>query len=223
MHDRPRKSSPPTTENVLIDRCCSLSGLSFTQLASELGITIPQEPNQRKGWLGMALEQALGADACNQSSPDFTALGIELKTIPIARSGNPSESTFITSIPLLTIHKQQWNSSQCYSKLKRILWIPVEGDKDIPYHHRRIGNGFIWSPSAQQERILADDWHYLTLQISTGQLELLDSSAGEYLQVRPKAANGKSLCYGFNHQGMKVKTLPRGFYLRSLFTKQILE
>ncbi|MGC1183416.1 MAG: DNA mismatch repair protein MutH, partial [Legionella sp.] len=37
-----------------------------------------------------------------------------------------------------------------------------------------------------------------------------------------KAANGKSLCYGFDSEGNKVKTLPRGFYLRSSFTAKIL-
>jgi len=37
-----------------------------------------------------------------------------------------------------------------------------------------------------------------------------------------KAANGKCLCYGFDSEGNKIQTLPRGFYLRSNFTKQII-
>ena len=48
-------------------------------------------------------------------------------------------------------------------------------------------------------------------------------SVGEYLQIRPKAANGKVLCSCFDAEGNKVKTLPRGFYLRSTFTKTILK
>ena len=154
--------------------------------------------------------------------PDFQQLGIELKTLPVASSGKPTESTFITSIPLLTIHQQNWKSSQCYAKLKRILWIPIEGDTDIPYAHRRIGQGFIWSPDTEEELILAADWNYLTLQISTGQLETIDATAGEYLQVRPKAANGKSLCSAYDAEGNRIMTLPRGFYLRSKFTQIIV-
>ena len=50
----------------------------------------------------------------------------------------------------------------------------------------------------------------------------IDASMGEYLQVRPKAANGKSLCYGFDEVGNKILTLPRGFYLRSSFTMTVL-
>jgi DNA mismatch repair protein MutH len=213
----------PKTESELIERCTYITGFSFAQLGLSLNLFLPTNPNQRKGWIGQAVELALGADGFNKACPDFQHLGIELKTLPISRIGKPTESTFITSIPLLTIHRQTWKTSQCYAKLRRILWIPVEGDTDIPYAQRRIGQGFIWSPNEEQEFILASDWNYLTLQMSTGYLETLSAKSGEYLQVRPKAAHGKSLCYGFDCEGNKVKTLPRGFYLRSSFTAKILE
>jgi DNA mismatch repair protein MutH len=216
------KIPPPKTEEELQERCRAIEGLSFAQLSMRLNLAIPLNPNQRKGWVGQALECALGTDASNKSIPDFQELSIELKTLPIGKSGRPTESTFITSIPLLTIHEQNWKSSQCYAKLKRVLWFTIEGDTDIPYAHRRIGQGFIWSPNEQQERILAADWDYLTLLISTGQLETINASLGDYLHIRPKAANGKSLCYGFDIQGNKIKTLPRGFYLRSSFTNELI-
>lgn len=216
------KNNPPKTEYELTKRCQVIEGMSFSQLSSSIGISIPINPLQRKGWVGQAIELALGADAGNKSLPDFQTLGVELKTLPLSKSGKPTESTFIVSIPLLTIHQQNWHTSQCYTKLKRVLWIPVEGDREIPYPQRRIGRGFLWTPNDQQEAVLAEDWNYLTLQITTGQLETLDSTFGEYLQVRPKAANGKSLCYGFDAEGNKVKTLPRGFYLRSSFTSQLI-
>lgn len=216
------KINPPKTEEELIERCKRIQGLSFAQLGIFLGLSIPMNPVHRKGWVGMALEQVLGTDANNQAKPDFQQLGIELKTLPIAKSGKPAESTFVTSIPLLTIHQEEWHSSQCYAKLKRVLWMPIEGDKEIPFEQRRIGTGFLWSPSEQEECILSADWDYLTLQISTGNLEAIDSTVGIYLQIRPKAANGKSLCYAYDDLGNKIQTLPRGFYLRTNFTAQIL-
>jgi DNA mismatch repair protein MutH len=124
---------------------------------------------------------------------------------------------------LLTIHQQKWETSQCFAKLQRVLWIPIEGDTAIPFEQRRIGCGFLWSPERSEERILAADWNYFALQISTGQLETIDATQGEYIQIRPKAANGKSLCYAYDSEGTKVQTLPRGFYLRSIFTNKILE
>ncbi|KGP64392.1 DNA mismatch repair protein [Legionella norrlandica] len=217
------KSKPPKNEQELLSRCQLIEGLSFAQLANELNIIISSNPTQRKGWGGQALELALGADAKNESLPDFKQLGIELKTIPISKTGKPAESTFIVSIPLLSIHQQNWQSSQCYAKLKRVLWIPIEGDAGIPFPQRRIGRGFLWSPNKYHASILEEDWNYLTNQIIMGQLETLDARSGEYLQIRPKAANGKSLCYGYDSEGNRIKTLPRGFYLRSHFTALILQ
>lgn len=216
-------SSPrPNSEQELLARASALAGLTFASLASELALIIPEEPTRRKGWFGMAIELALGADSKSLSRPDFHHLGIELKTIPLSLSGKPAESTFITSIPMLTIHQQQWETSQCFDKLKRILWIPVEGDPGIPYTQRRIGKGFLWSPDERQAAILQKDWMLLTGMIITGQLESIDARLGEYLQIRPKGAHGKSLCYALDAEGNRAQTLPRGFYVRPCFTWEIL-
>lgn len=203
-------------------RCSAIEGLNFAQLAAELSLIIPEQSQRRKGWAGLAIERALGATAGCQPLPDFKQLGIELKTMPLNHLGTPAESTFVTSIPLLTIHQQQWLTSQCYGKLKRVLWVPVEGDNRIPFEQRRIGQGLLWSPDAQDEAILAADWHDLTTLIATGRLDEIDATYGQYLQVRPKAANARSLCYGFDSEGNKKLTLPRGFYLRTAFTRQLL-
>jgi DNA mismatch repair protein MutH len=215
-----RPLSPPTTEAELLSRCEAIAGWSFSQLASLLGLTIPELPAQRKGWLGQAIERALGADAKSLSAPDFMALGIELKTVPINHLGKPAESTFVTSIPLLTLHTQVWETSTCFSKLRRVLWMPVEGDVRIPFMHRRIGCGVLWSPSDSDALILSNDWSELAYLITTGRVAEIDGRMGNYLQVRPKGATAKSLCYGFDEAGNKILTLPRGFYLRSSVTGQ---
>jgi DNA mismatch repair protein MutH len=214
--------SPLKNETELVARCRLIEGLTFAQLASTLGVVIPSSPIQRKGLAGQLIELALGVTAGNQCAPDFLELGVELKTIPVNQSGKPAESTFITTIPLLTVHQQTWETSQCFSKLKRVLWIPIEGDRAIPFHSRRIGRGILWSPSTAEEQVLKQDWCELTLMIGTGQLAAIDATIGEYLQVRPKAADAKSLCYGFDEEGNTIQTLPRGFYLRSRFTARII-
>ena len=210
--------APPTSETELLARCQAIEGLSLAQLAAKLDLYIPENPAQRKGWAGQAIELALGANAGSRSEPDFVNLGVELKTLPINHLGKPAESTFVTTIPLLTVHKQTWHSSQCFAKLRRVLWLSIEGDTTIPFNHRRIGRAQLWSPSPQEAVILANDWSELTFLIGTGRLAEIDASMGDYLQVRPKGANAKSLCYGFDEAGHKILTLPRGFYLRSSFT-----
>lgn len=213
---------PLKSESELLTRCNAITGLSVGQLANELNISIPTHPLQRKGFVGQAIEIALGTTAGTKAIPDFNELGIELKTLPINYLGMPAESTFVTSIPLLSVHKETWATSTCFSKLKRVLWLPIEADKTIPFQHRRIGQGMLWSPSNAQEKILEDDWSELSLMIGTGRLAEINASIGQYLQVRPKAATSKSLCYGYDELGNKIQTLPRGFYLRSRFTASIL-
>ena len=214
--------APLKNETELLARCQAIEGLSFGQLATVLQLSIPDDPVKRKGWVGQSIEQALGTTAGNKSSPDFCALGIELKTLPINHLGKPAESTFVTTIPLLTIHKQTWQTSQCFAKLKRVLWLPIEGDRHIAFSHRRIGRGMLWSPTTADEEVLSKDWSDFVLMISTGMLAEIDATMGDFLQVRPKAANAKSLCYGFDEKGNKILTMPRGFYLRSSFTKNLL-
>lgn len=214
--------SPPESEADLLARCRRVVGWSVAQLAHELKLVIPTNPLQCKGFLGKALEIALGADAGSRSQPDFSGLGIELKTLPLLASGKPAESTFVTTIPLLRVHQQTWETSQCFAKLRRVLWFPVEGDVRVPFLHRRLGEARLWSPSIEDLAVLERDWSELTCLISMGRLADVDARMGDYLQVRPKAANARSLCYGFDEEGRKILTLPRGFYLRSTFTATIL-
>ncbi len=213
---------PPKSESALLERCREIEGLSFSALAELLSVPVPTEAVRRKGWVGGVIEQVLGTTAGTSAQPDFHRLGIELKTLPIGLRGKPLESTFVTSINLLTIHQESWERSQCYSKLRRVLWLPIEGDKSIDFPHRRIGRGFLWSANKEDLSILAEDWHDLSFMLGRGKLAEVDARMGTYLQVRPKAANARSLCYGFDEDGQKILTLPRGFYLRPSFTEKML-
>lgn len=217
-----KKRKAPNNEVELLTRCSEIEGLSFEQLAARLGVSVPQTPAQRKGWLGLLVEKALGTTAGTEAMPDFHHLGIELKTLPINARGTPVESTFVTSINLLTIHHESWETSQCFSKLKHVLWLPIEGDERIAFKHRRIGRAFLWSAMQDEEDVLKHDWTELSFMLGGGYLADVDARMGVYLQVRPKAANSRSVCYGFDTEGNKILTLPRGFYLRPSFTEKIL-
>lgn len=72
-------------------------------------------------------------------SQDFAALGVELKTIPVDSQGRPLETTFVCVAPLTGNSGVTWESSHVRHKLKRVLWVPVEGDRAIPLAERRVG------------------------------------------------------------------------------------
>ncbi|MBD3667918.1 MAG: DNA mismatch repair endonuclease MutH, partial [Kangiella sp.] len=59
--------------------------------------------------------------------------------------------------------------------------------------------------------------------VAMGQIEQIDARFGEVMQVRPKAANSKALTEAIGPEGETIQTLPRGFYLRPSFTRQILD
>lgn len=213
----------PLSENELLQRAQELAGLTLGELAHQAGIAVPPDLRRDKGWVGQLLEWHLGASAGSKPVPDFAELGIELKTIPIGYNGKPLETTFVCVAPLIGVQGLSWQQSHIRHKLARVLWIPVEGERDLPLADRHVGSPLIWSPSAQEEAQLQQDWEELMDMIVLGQVEQITARHGEVLQLRPKAANSKALTEAYSANGQPIKTLPRGFYLKTNFTAAILE
>ena len=214
--------TPPRDEAELLARARHWAGATVGELARTLEQDVPRDLRRHKGWLGELLENALGATAGSRPLPDFTELGIELKTIPIGADGRPRESTHVCSVALGDLIGQRWQDSTVRLKLARVLWVPVETRAELPLAARRIGLPRLWSPNAAQESVLRADWEEHMELLSTGRFEELDARLGLYLQIRPKAANSRALTAAGDSGGAPAATLPRGFYLRSRFTHAIL-
>jgi len=215
-------TSPPATEAALLQQAQRLAGYSLGELAALAGLPIPPDLKRDKGWTGILLELWLGASAGSKPEQDFAALGVELKTIPIDSLGRPLETTFVCVAPLTGNTGITWESSHVRHKLKRVLWIPVEGDRAIPLAARRVGAPLIWSPDEEEDRQLRLDWEELMDMIVLGQVERITARHGEVLQLRPKAANSKALTEAIGTHGEPILTLPRGFYLKKNFTGALL-
>ena len=213
--------TPPLSEKELLESASEIAGMTLQQIANQQNLETPDNQLHHKGWVGQLLESSLGATAGSLPEPDFQHIGVELKTLPLNRSGSPKESTFVCAINLTSI-EPDWENSLVKHKLSRVLWLPIEADPDIPLAARRIGSAILWSPNEKQETMLRLDWEELMEMVNIGELERITAHQGQYLQVRPKAANAKALRKGFNNEGEEILTLPRGFYLRTSFTKQIL-
>ncbi|EKM21968.1 DNA mismatch repair endonuclease MutH [Vibrio sp. HENC-03] len=212
----------PQSEAELMERAHDIAGLSFTELAEEAGMTVPENLKRDKGWVGQLLEWHLGAPAGSKPQQDFAKLGIELKSIPISYSGKPLETTFVSVAPLTGVQGLTWETSHVRNKLSRVLWVPVEGEREIPLAERHVGSPLIWSPDQEEELILKNDWEELMELIVLGKFDQISARHGEALHLRPKAANAKALTEAYSSNGKPIKTLPRGFYLRTQFTEQIL-
>jgi len=212
----------PKDEAELIERAHQLSGLTLGEIAHMQQVTVPKNLNTEKGWIGLLLEKALGASAGSKPEPDFPHLGIELKSLPIDRFGKPLETTFVCVAPLTGLVGATWQTSHIKNKLSKVLWVPVISERTIDVSQRMVCTPFLWAPSVEEEQLLAQDWQELTDMIVLGEVEKINGKYGQVLQLRPKAANSQAKTKAFNKNGQPFLTLPRGFYLKTSFTKQLI-
>ena len=218
---RPLLTSP-ASEAELLAQAQQLSGYTLGEWAALAGMVTPKYLKRDKGWIGVLLEIWLGASAGSKPEQDFAALGVELKTIPVDSLGRPLETTFVCVAPLTGNTGVTWEPSHVRHKLKRVLWIPVEGERSIPLAQRRVGSPLLWSPNEEEDRQLRLDWEELMDMIVLGRVERITARHGEVLQLRPKAANAKALTEAIGANGEPILTLPRGFYLKKNFTSALL-
>ena len=215
-------SSPPSSIDELLQRAEQLAGLTLGELGHMANIRVPKDFKREKGWSGQLLELALGAQAGSKAQQDFANIGVELKTIPIDLTGKPLETTYVCYAHLTDVAGIHWATSSVRNKLNKVLWVPIDGRRDISPSERCIATPFLWSLRAEQEAALRQDWEEIMDMIAMGDIENITARHGEYLQLRPKAANGSALTDAIGRNGQIVQTRPRGFYLRKEFTSKIL-
>lgn len=212
----------PKTVDELLERARQVAGLTLGELGARTGCDVPDEGVRGKGVAGQILERALGATAASRAEPDFLALGVELKTIPLDPSGKPKESTFVASISLAAMADTDWEQSVVFKKLARVLFVPIEAASSTPLRERRIGWSYLWTPTPHELAVIRTDWERLAEMIARGDVARITGHLGEVLQVRPKAATGSARRRAPDEEGAVQWTTPRGFYLRPSFTGAVL-
>lgn len=215
--------TPPTTLDELEQRIELIAGLTLGQIAQELQVQVPDNYLLEKGWGGQLIEAFLGATAGNLPEPDFQHIGVELKTIPIDETGKPLETTFVCVAPLTGETGIQWQTSTVYKKLKHVLWVPIISNKNIPIPQRQVAMPFLWRPNPEQEQLLKADWQELTDLIVFGHHDKITAKLGQVLQLRPKAADSSVRTQAYDTHGNLISAPPKGFYLRTDFTRKILK
>lgn len=217
-----RLEPPPRDEGELLTRAHALAGRTLGSLAAALGTEIPAAALHAKGKLGTLLEAALGARPASGKSHDFPDLGVELKTIPIDGRGVPRESTYVAALRLSDAEELEWSTSWVRAKLSRVLFIPIETPEGAPWHERRVGAPVLWAPSEEQESILRADFDDAVGLVAIGRVEELTAHMGRWLQVRPKARDGRARTRAYGSDGEWLEANPRGFYLRAHVTSALL-
>lgn len=208
----------------LLAHARALVGVDLSELADQLGLPVPVGALRTKGWSGQIVERELGVETGGGRGPDFAALGVELKTVPVDLERLPVESTAVCQIDPIAIAGDSWESSYVREKLARVLFVALE----VPPGHasvgeRRVVAAGLWSPSAAEEQTLRQDFTlFVRAFFRRGRADEITGHLGTALQVRPKGKNADDLRDGYDAAGRPTRVGKCGFYLRPSFVAAIL-
>jgi DNA mismatch repair protein MutH len=214
--------SPDSPElAALLAHARALIGVELGELADALGLPVPVGRVRTKGWSGQVLEHELGVAVGGGRGPDFAALGIELKTVPVDEALAPRESTAVCQIDPIAIAGESWETSYVRQKLARVLFVALEEARSVG--ERRITAVRLWSPDAAEERLLREDFELIVRgYYRRGRAAELTGHVGAVLQVRPKGRDADDLRDAYDANGQPVRIGKHGFYLRPTFVAAIL-
>jgi DNA mismatch repair protein MutH len=212
------------TLEMLLTHARALVGADLATLADGLGLPVPAGRVRTKGWSGQIIERELGAGAGDSEGPDFAALGVELKTVPVTADLAPLESTAVCQIDPVAVAAESWETSYVRRKLQCVLFVALE----VPARAHSIGDRRVaavrlWSPSADEERLLRADFELLVRDyFRRGRAAEITGHLGAVLQVRPKGSNAADLRAAYDAAGRHTRIGKQGFYLRPAFVKAVL-
>lgn len=212
----------PASVEALVARAAALNGRTLADILAELGLHASSDPLRTKGSAGETMERALGATGGSGAVLDFPELGVELKTIPVTADGAPLESTYVCTLSLADAETQEWERSWVRAKLARVLFVPLVGAHGLAWQARVVGAPRLWEPTPEQDDVLRGDFDDVVGLIGIGRIEELTAHRGRWLQVRPKARDGRARTLAYGADNEAIATVPRGFYLRARFTGALL-
>ena len=187
-------------------------------------MAVPVGAVRTKGWSGQVIERELGAGDGVAHGPDFAALGIELKTVPVHGDLVPLESTAVCHIDPIAIAGESWTTSYVRKKLSQVLFVALDvAESARSVGERRVVAVRLWNPSSSEESALRADFEiFVRDYFRRGRSGQITGHLGKVMQVRPKARNADERRAAFDPDGKPVRIGKCGFYLRPAFVCGIL-
>ncbi|HXU64483.1 MAG TPA: MutH/Sau3AI family endonuclease [Polyangia bacterium] len=218
-------SAPESDElRALLAHARALVGVELGELADALGLPVPVGRVRTKGWSGQVIEHELGVAVGGTRGPDFAALGIELKTVPVTDALEPLESTAVCQIDPIAIAGESWESSYVRVKLARVLFVALAvppGASSVG--ERQVAAVRLWSPDVAEDAALRADFElFVRDYYRRGRAAEITGHLGAVLQVRPKGRDATDLRDAYDSEGRPTRVGKHGFYLRPAFVAGVL-
>lgn len=177
-----------------------------------------RSPVRGKGEVGLAIETYFEMPANSRASADFTGAGIELKAVPLKRSGRgmrAKERTVLGMIDYGAIVEEEWETAKVRGKLD-ILFVFYEHIIGAPKETYPILGVALWRPRSEAP-ILRRDWETVRDKVRAGLAHELSESDGRLMGPCTKAADSS------RRVAQPVTTFepvakPRAFALKPAFT-----
>lgn len=156
------------------------------------GVRFTDDPVRGKGEIGLAVETFFGIPAGNAPEADFVGAGIELKVVPLVRSGNAlktKERTVIGMIDYRSLISEAWESAHVRKKLS-ILFVFYEHVVGQPKSTYLVKAIKLWSPG-KEEPILKRDWQTVRDKVLAGLAHELSESDGRLMGPCTKGSSSR--------------------------------
>ncbi len=163
-------------ETELLAHAKKIEGLKISDLGQKVGRMDLIHRKHTKGLVAQLVEKEYFKIPTNSDErPDFTELGIELKVSPlklVKSTGwfNAKERNVIKMVDYFNIYdNKNWSDSKLIHKLSRVLFVLYVHDKEKPAVEWQIVSAFLWSPSADEERMIQEDYTIIRDKIIAGE------------------------------------------------------
>lgn len=197
MIDKPQITFEYHSPEQVYWRGKQLEGMTFRDVL-DLGVVadgVEREYNSRryKGGMGNLLEERyFGYRANSDREPDFAEAGVELKATCIDRRKNGTDAAgerlVLTMIPYDEEAPESLYDSHLWHKCRRMLLVWYRRDKSIDPYDQRIEHVLLFTPPAEDLRVMEADYALITGLVRTGRADELSESLTTYLGACTKGA-----------------------------------
>jgi DNA mismatch repair endonuclease MutH len=118
---------------------------------------------------------------------EFEETGIQVKTTRLNPDLMPYESMSFPAIRFNELAEEEWEDSDLQQQLAGLYIVPLIGEnRGTPFAQCRLGRPFLWRPTDEQLRAIAEEWSRFRDAVAASAMKNLPTaSKTEYIHMRP--------------------------------------
>lgn len=200
---------------------------SLVSIAEYVSVVYPHiSITLNKGIVGEYLEALIGNAPNSNPNPDVDYLGIELKALPIRKSGPhllPKERSKIKSINYNDIIIEEWNSAPVRQKLREILFLVYEHPKELSFRdwkEFKFRRTLRFQLNDDNEPIIQSDWERIREKVRNEMAHKISEGDSKILGASTSGA-GKMTLYGNFKEAKQRSFCLKHNYLKYFYASKV--